>query len=81
MSKNEFLDPKPQRLTRPVPTSGRRAGEAKKIWSQQFDRLDTDKNGVLSEAEHEKAGKRSFARMDANKDGAITLAEMSAVAK
>lgn len=78
VSKNEFLDPKPHRLTK---ASADELAEAKKIWVQQFDRLDTDKNGALSEAEHEKAGQRSFARMDANKDGAITLAEMGAVAK
>jgi hypothetical protein len=78
VSKSEFLDPKPHRLTK---ANADELAEAKKIWVQQFDRLDTDKNGALSKAEHEKAGQRSFARMDANKDGAITLAEMGAVAK
>jgi Ca2+-binding EF-hand superfamily protein len=78
VSKKEFLDPKPHKLTN---VSAADLAQAKKIWAQQFDQLDTDKNGVLSEAEHQKAGKRSFAHMDANKDGAITLAEMNAVAK
>jgi Ca2+-binding EF-hand superfamily protein len=78
VSKKEFLDPKPHNLAN---VSAGDLDQAKKIWAQQFDLLDTDKNGVLSEAEHQKAGKRSFAHMDANKDGAITLAEMNAVAK
>ena len=78
VSKKEFLDPKPHHLAN---VSAGDLAEAEKIWAQQFDALDTDKNGVLSEAEHQKAGKRSFAHMDANKDGVITLAEMSAVAK
>ena len=78
VSKKEFLDPKPHHL---VNVSAADLAEAVKIWTRQFDQLDTDKNGVLSEAEHQKAGKRSFAHMDANKDGAITLAEMKAVAK
>jgi Ca2+-binding EF-hand superfamily protein len=78
VSKEEFLDPKPHHL---VNASAADLAQAKQIWAKQFDSLDTDKNGVLSDAEHENAGKRSFARMDKNKDGAITLAEMSAAAK
>ncbi len=78
VSKEEFLVPKPRRLGK---ASADQLAQAKKIWSQQFAMLDTDKNGALSEAEHEKAGKRSFARMDANKDNEITLPEMTAAAK
>jgi len=78
VSKEEFLDPEPRRVGK---ASADELAQAKKIWSQQFDLLDTDKNGVLSEAEHEKAGKRSFARIDTNKDNEITLPEMTAAAK
>jgi Ca2+-binding EF-hand superfamily protein len=78
VSKEEFLDPKPRRLGQ---VSDSDLAQAKKIWARQFDMLDTDKNGALSEAEHEKAGKRSFSHIDKNKDGEITMAEMTAVAK
>jgi Ca2+-binding EF-hand superfamily protein len=78
VSKAEFLDPEPRRLGK---ASADEMAQAKKIWSQQFDMLDTDKNGTLSEAEHKKAGKRSFARIDTNKDNEITLPEMTAAAK
>jgi Ca2+-binding EF-hand superfamily protein len=78
VSKEEFLDPEPRRVGN---ASVDELAQAKKIWSQQFDMLDTDKNGVLSEAEHQKAGKRSFARIDTNKDNEITLPEMTAAAK
>jgi Ca2+-binding EF-hand superfamily protein len=78
LSKAEFLDPKARHLGK---ISDADLAQAKKIWTQQFDYLDTDKNGLLSDAEHQKAGKRSFARMDTNKDNEITLSELSAAAK
>ena len=78
VSKEEFLDPEPRRVGK---ASADELAQARKIWSQQFDMLDTDKNGVLSEAEHQKAGRRSFARIDTNKDNEITLPEMTAAAK
>ena len=78
VSKDEFLDPKPRHVGN---ASADDLARAKKIWAQQFDYLDTDKNGKLSEAEHQAAGKRSFAHMDANKDNEITLAELTAAAK
>jgi len=77
VSKAEFLDPKPRRLGK---VSDSDLAQAKKIWERQFTMLDTDKNGVLSEAEHQKAGKRSFSHLDQNKDGEITMAEMTAAA-
>ena len=78
VSKAEFLDPKPRRLGK---VSDSDLAQAKKIWARQFEILDTDKNGALSDAEHEKAGKRSFTHMDQNNDGEITMAEMTAAAK
>ena len=44
---------------------------------QRFDALDTDKNGVLSQAELSKNehAKRMIERADANKDGQVTAAE------
>jgi len=78
VSKAEFLDPKPRRLGK---ASDSDLAQAKEIWTRQFQMLDTDKNGALSEAEHEKAGKRSFTHIDKNKDGEITMAEMTAAAK
>jgi Ca2+-binding EF-hand superfamily protein len=78
VSKQEFSDPKPRQLSK---LSGDQLAKAKEFWSKQFDLLDTDKNGLLSPAEHEKAGKRSFARIDTNKDNEITLPELTAAAK
>jgi len=78
LTKDEFLDPKPRHLGK---VSDADLEQAKQVWTQQFDYLDTDKNGKLSEAEHQKAGKRSFARMDTNKDNEITLPELTAAAK
>lgn len=42
-----------------------------------FDATDTNKDGVLSKAEWEAAGRRpeGFAMMDTNKDGKVTKAE------
>jgi Ca2+-binding EF-hand superfamily protein len=77
LSKDEFFDPKARHLDK---LSAEDLAQAKKMWARQFEALDIDKNGLLSDAEHQQAGKRSFARMDANKDGEITLAEMSAAA-
>ncbi|HUL07971.1 MAG TPA: EF-hand domain-containing protein [Candidatus Acidoferrum sp.] len=77
LTKEEFLDPKPRHLGK---VSDADLAQAKKVWTQQFDHLDTDKNGLLSDAEHQKAGKLSFARMDTNKDNEITLSELSAAA-
>jgi Ca2+-binding EF-hand superfamily protein len=78
VSKDEFFDPKARHLDK---LSAEDLAQAKTMWARQFDALDTDKNGQLSEAEHQRAGKRSFARMDANKDGKITLPEMNAAAQ
>ncbi len=43
-----------------------------------FEKLDTDKNGSISEAEFLAKSKERFAEMDANKDGNVTPEEAKA---
>ncbi len=46
-----------------------------------FGRLDTNKDGVITQAEMEARGAERFARIDTNGDGMISLEEFSARAK
>ena len=50
------------------------------VAARMIARLDTDKNGTLSEAEWLAGGRkgRGFARMDTNHDGQLDKAELSA---
>jgi hypothetical protein len=51
------------------------AGAAWATDAKTFDEADTDKNGVLSQAEAAKVEKLDFAKADLNKDGMIDRAE------
>ena len=77
VSRDEYLDPKAHGAAQ---LTGDQLARAKDIWGKQFDFLDADKNGKVTETEHAAAGTRSFKRLDGNKDGRITLAEMEAAA-
>jgi Ca2+-binding EF-hand superfamily protein len=46
-----------------------------------FDRLDTNKDGIITQAEMEARGAERFAEIDANGDGMISAEEFSARAK
>ncbi len=46
-----------------------------------FDRLDTNKDGIITQAEMEARGAERFAKIDANGDGMISVEEFSARAK
>ena len=46
-----------------------------------FDRLDTNKDGIITQAEMEARGAERFAKIDANGDGMISAEEFSARAK
>ncbi len=46
-----------------------------------FDRLDTNKDGIITQVEMEARGAERFARIDANGDGMISAEEFSARAK
>lgn len=46
--------------------------------AKMFEKLDTDKNGTISEAEFLTKSKERFATMDANGDGAVTPEEAKA---
>lgn len=46
--------------------------------AKMFEKLDTDKNGTISEAEFIAKSKERFAAMDANSDGAVTPEEAKA---
>ena len=56
------------------PADGRHGGGGP---GKFFERQDTDKDGVVSEAEFLAASKLKFAEMDTDKDGKITKAEMA----
>lgn len=43
-----------------------------------FSKIDTNGDGMVSKAEHEKASADKFAKMDANGDGSITKEEAKA---
>lgn len=53
-------------------------GRGKDRGAHMFDRLDTNKDGVVSREEAKKAADERFSRLDTNKDGAITEAEVKA---
>lgn len=43
-----------------------------------FSKVDTNGDGVISKAEHEKASANKFAKMDTNNDGKVTKEEVRA---
>ncbi len=49
----------------------------KKI-DEKFMKIDTDKNGMISEAEHESAMATMFDEADTNNDGSVSKEEMKA---
>src|SRR5690606_42091053 len=51
-------------------------GHGKDRGALMFDRLDTNKDGVVSREEAKNVGDERFSRRDSNKDGAITEAEV-----
>jgi hypothetical protein len=52
--------------------------EAQAAGKQRFERMDKNKNGVVSKDEIPGRGERFLAKADANKDGQLTLAEAQA---
>jgi Ca2+-binding EF-hand superfamily protein len=47
-------------------------------WANPADKMDANKDGVVSAEEHAAGAKQMFTRMDANRDGNVTAAEMDA---
>ncbi|MDL2355922.1 MAG: hypothetical protein QFF03_11760 [Pseudomonadota bacterium] len=54
-----------------------RAGPAGPV-DKEFAKMDANKDGKISAAEHAAGAKAMFEKMDANKDGKVTAAEMTA---
>ncbi len=54
-------------------------GEDKVSW--MISKMDTNKDGVVSKAEHDAFGDEKFAAADTNKDGNLSVAEMTAAKK
>lgn len=52
--------------------------QAQEMAEQRFDRMDTNKDGVLNAADREARKAERFDRMDANKDGMISRDEFNA---
>jgi Ca2+-binding EF-hand superfamily protein len=53
----------------------------KKMCEKHFSMADTDKNGMLSSAEHAAHAEMMFRQADANSDGMVSLDEMMAMKK
>jgi hypothetical protein len=48
---------------------------------QMFDKIDTDRDGKITKAEHDAFSEKKFSEMDANNDGVLTKDEMAAYKK
>jgi Ca2+-binding EF-hand superfamily protein len=53
----------------------------KKMCERHFNMADTDKNGMLSSAEHAAHAEQMFKQADTNNDGMVSLDEMMAMKK
>lgn len=51
---------------------------ANKDWEDKFDKIDTNKDGVISKQEFDAHNNEWFTKMDTNKDGSISKDEKKA---
>jgi Ca2+-binding EF-hand superfamily protein len=76
ITKEEFMAYSPKAKPAGAKASDAKASDARK--AKYFERLDADKNGVVSGEEWDAVATKQFAALDADKDGKVTKEEMTA---